>query len=288
MHFPKNWFSEVPLLVACVVLAALPLLGADVNAVLSGTVKDTSGALVFGATITLTNTQTNISQTVKTASDGSYSFTNVPVGSYKLTVEQVGFRKYVQAGIVLQVNQAAKQDISLKVGAAGEVVEVTENVSQVDTVTATLGSVETQKRIVDLPLVERDTFQLGLLQAGVFTPDPDDGSGNPFSVSGQRSESLTFLLDGGNNTDFLGNNIVVSPNPDAVQEFKILTNNYDAQYGRTSGGIVNQITKSGTNSFHGDVFEFFRNTVLNARDYFLPPSVPKGAFNRNVFGGTLG
>src|SRR6266550_2533737 len=245
----KNWAGEVLVLIACMLLAALPLFGADVNAVLSGTVKDTSGALVSGATITLTNTQTNVSQTVKAASDGSYSFTNIPVGSYTLTVEQAGFRKYVQTGIVLQVNQAARQDISLQIGTAAEVVEVTENVSTIDTVTATLGSVETQKRIVDLPLVERDTFQLGLLQAGVFTPDPDDGSGNPFAVSGQRSESLTFLLDGVDNNDFLGNNFVVNPNPDAVQEFKILTNNYGAEYGRTSGGIINQVLKSGSKTF---------------------------------------
>ena len=95
--------------------------------------------------------------------------------------------------------------------------------------------------------MDRDTLQLGLLQAGVFAPDPDDGSGNPFSVSGQRSESLTFLIDGADNTDFLGNNIVVSPNPDAVAEFKILTNNYDAEFGRSSGGIVNQVIKSGSN-----------------------------------------
>src|SRR5262249_9582763 len=132
------------------------------------------------------------------------------------------------------------------------------------------------------------TLQLGLLQAGVFSPDPDDGSGNPFSVSGQRSESLTFLLDGANNTNFLSNNIITSPNPDAVQEFKILTNNYDAEYGRTSGGIVNQITKSGTNSYHGDLFEFLRNDVLNARDWFLPQDQPKQNFKRNVFGGTVG
>ncbi len=97
-------------------------------------------------------------------------------------------------------------------------------------------------------MLGRDTLQLGLLQAGVFAPDPDDGSGNPFSVSGQRSESLTFLIDGADNTDFLGNNIVISPNPDAVQEFKILTNNYEAEYGRTSGGVVNQVIKSGTNA----------------------------------------
>ena len=179
--------------------------------------------------------------------------------------------------------------MSLKVGQASEVVEVNANVAQVDTTSAVLGKVEGQRMINDLPLVERDTLQLGKLQAGVFEPDPDDGSGNPFLVSGQRSESLTFMLDGADNTDFLGNNIVVSPNPDAVQEFKILTNNYDAQYGRTSGGIVNQITKSGTNAYHGDALEFLRNNVLNSRNYFLPPQIPDAPpFKRNEFGGTLG
>jgi len=148
-----------------------------------------------------------------------------------------------------------------------------------------LGKVENERRILDLPLVDRDTLQLGLLQAGVFTPDPDDGSGNPFNVSGQRSESLTFLIDGADNNDFLGNNIVVNPNPDAVKEFKILTNNYDAQYGRTSGGIVNQVIKSGSNSVHGSAFEFFRNDVLNARDFFLPE---RTSFKRNLFGGSVG
>jgi outer membrane receptor protein involved in Fe transport len=183
------------------------------------------------------------------------------------------------------LNQNGRLDPSLKIGQTSQTIEVTGNVAQVDTAGAVLGKVEDERAIRDLPLVDRDTLQLGLLQAGVFTPDPDDGSGNPFSVSGQRSESLTFLLDGANNTDFLGNNIVVSPNPDAVEEFKILTNNYDAEYGRTSGGIVNQITKSGTNSLHGDAFEFVRNDALNATDALLPI---KAAYERNVFGGTLG
>src|SRR5208282_4734020 len=133
---------------------------------------------------------------------------------------------------------------------------------------------ETTQRINDLPLAARDTMQLGLLQAGVFAPDQDDGSGNPFSVSGQRSESLTFLVDGSDNNDFLGNNAVVDPNPDAVAEFKILTNNYTAEFGRTSGGIVNQAIKYGTNSFHGDVFEFFRNDDLNSRNYFAIANPP--------------
>src|SRR5690348_5229184 len=270
------------LVFAALLPALLPLNAAEVTSNLSGTVRDASGAVVTGATVTLTNVQTNISRTAHTGSDGNYSFTLVPVGNYRLTVEQTGFRKYVQDGITLQVNQQAKQDVALQVGSTGEVLEVTENVAQVDTVSATLGTVETEKRIQDLPLVERDTFQLGLLQAGVFAPDPDDGSNNPFSVSGQRSESLTFLIDGVDNNDFLGNNAVVDPNPDAVQEFKILTNNYGAEYGRTSGGIVYQVIRSGTNSFHGGVFEFFRNDDLNARNALQPT---RTRFNRNLFGG---
>lgn len=259
------------------------------TASLRGTVTDPSGAVIAGAKITLTNTGTGISRTTKSGNDGGYLFDLVQVGTYKLTVEKSGFTTFLQAGIVLDLNQNGRADVTLKVGQASEVVEVTANAPQVDTTGAVLGKVENQQMINALPLANRDTLQLGLLQAGVFTPDPDDGSGNPFSVSGQRSESLTFLLDGANNTDFLGNNIVVNPNPDAVDEFKILTNNYDAQYGRTSGGIVNQITKSGTNAFHGDAFEFLRNDALNAQDYFLGLSdAPKQPFKRNVFGGTLG
>ena len=212
--------------------------------------------------------------------DGGYLFTAVQVGTYQLSVTHANFQTTVQTGIVLDLNQNGRVDVVLKVGQATQTVEVTATVSQVDTASAVLGKVEDERAIRDLPLLDRDTLQLGLLQAGVFAPDPDDTSGNPFSVSGQRSESLTFLLDGANNTDFLGNNIVVSPNPDAVEEFKILTNNYDAEYGRTSGGIVNQITKSGTNDFHGDLFEFIRNDALNARDAFANQTSP---FKRNVF-----
>jgi hypothetical protein len=248
-------------------------------------VRDVSHAVVVGAKVTLKNTDTNISRSVTTDKDGDYLFTLVPIGTYGLTVEQGGFSTYVRTGITLEINQNAHLDVNLKVGASNQVVEVNGNVTQVDTISATLGKVETTERILQLPLVERDTLQLGLLQAGVFAPDQDDGSGNPYSVSGQRSESMTFLLDGADNNDFLGNNIVVDPNPDAVAEFKILTNNYTAEYGRTSGGIVNQVIKSGTNSVHGSAFEFFRNTALDASDYFLQ-SVP--VLRRNLFGGTVG
>jgi hypothetical protein len=255
------------------------------TAQLSGTVKDPSGAVVVGAKATLRNPNTNVARTTLSSKDGLYLFTLVPIGTYELSIDQTGFEKYLQKGITLEINQNARQDVVLKIGTAGQVVEVQGNVTQVDTASATLGKVETTDRILALPLVERDTLQLGLLQAGVFAPDQDDGSGNPYSVSGQRSESMTFLLDGADNNDFLGNNIVVNPNPDAVAEFKILTNNYTAEYGRTSGGIVNQVIKSGTNQIHGSAFEFFRNTALDASDYFLQ-QVP--VLRRNLFGGTVG
>lgn len=255
------------------------------SASLRGTVSDPSGAVIPNARVTLTNAGTGVEQATTARLSGEYVFPQVLPGTYSLEVESAGFQKYVQRGIVLEVNQAARIDVSLKVGAATQLVEVTENAPQVSTVNAELGSVESEKRILDLPLVERDTLLLGLLQAGVFPADPSDGSGNPYSVSGQRSESLTFLVDGADNNDFLGNNIVVNANPDAIREFKILTNNYSAEFGRTSGGIVNQVTKSGTNTFHGDIFEFFRNDVLNARDFFL---LDRTSFKRNLFGGTVG
>ena len=255
------------------------------TALLTGTIKDASGAVVVGAKVTLKNAATNSERTAISGRDGGYVFDLIPIGAYEVTVEQPGFDTYVRKGITLQINQNGRLDVSLRIGKTSQVVEVQGDVTQVDTVSAALGMVETTQRIQDLPLAARDTMQLGLLQAGVFAPDQDDGSGNPFSVSGQRSESETFLIDGADNNDFLGNNMVVDPNPDAVAEFKIITNNYEAEYGRTSGGIVNQVIKSGTNSIHGDLFDYFRNTALDASDYFLR-QVP--IFRYNIFGGTIG
>jgi hypothetical protein len=285
MRRPCLFGFRCTLLALALSIIATPAVAQQATALVTGSVKDPSGAMVVNATVTLKNSRTNVSRTAKTSKDGDYSFTLVPIGTYELSVEQQGFNKYVQTGITLDVNQNAKIDVSMTIGATSQTVEVNANATQVDTVTATLGKVETGQRILDLPLVERNTLQLGLLQAGVFEPDQDDGSLNPFSVSGQRSESLTFLIDGADNNDFLGNNIVVNPNPDAVAEFKILTNNYSAEYGRTSGGIVNQVIRSGTNGFHGSAFEFFRNDVLNARDYFL---LDRTTFKRNLFGGSFG
>src|SRR5258708_5296327 len=285
----SSFFTKRNFFVGLVALAAAALIAgsawAQTAARFSGTVKDPSGGTVSDATVTMTNQGTNVSRTARTENDGSYLFPLVDAGVYRLTVEHAGFKKSVQSDITLEVNQNGRLDVTLELGQTSEVIEVSATVSQIDTSGAVLGKVEDTNRIEDLPLVDRDTLQLGLLQAGVFAPAPDDGSRNPFSVSGQRSESLTFLVDGADNTNFLSNRIVVSPNPDAVGEFKILTNNYDAEFGRSSGGIVNQVIKSGTNNWHGSAFEFFRNDVLNARDFFL---TDRATFKRNVFGGTVG
>jgi len=255
------------------------------TAQITGAITDPTGAVVVGAKITLKNSDTNVARSTTTNKDGDFLFTLVTIGTYELEVERQGFDTYVQKGITLSINQNARQDISLQIGAGRQVIEVKGDVSQVDTISATLGKVETTQRIENLPLAARDTMQLGLLQAGVFAPDQDDGSGNPFSVSGQRSESMTFLIDGADNNDFLGNNMVVNPNPDAVAEFKIITNNYEAEYGRTSGGVVNQVIKSGTNAIHGTVFDYFRNTALDASDFFLGQAP---IFKYNIFGGSIG
>jgi hypothetical protein len=286
VSFPSIGLSVAVCIALCVAfLGAKQAVAQQATAQLMGTVKDSSGAVIADAKVSLRNSSTNTVHATTTSKDGGYLFTQLPIGAYELTVERQGFERYVHRGITLEINQNARLDVSLQVGATSQVVEVQGDVMQVDTVSATLGKVETTQRIQDLPLAARDTMQLGLLQAGVFAPDQDDGSLNPFSVSGQRSESETFLIDGADNNDFLGNNMVVDPNPDAVAEFKILTNNYEAEYGRTSGGIVNQVIKSGTNSIHGDLFDYFRNTALDADDYFLGQAP---IFKYNMFGGTIG
>src|SRR5579862_548178 len=282
-HLPARLIASTGL---CLLLFSSQWVRAQqATAQLTGTVKDASGAIVVGAKITLKNADTNVSHDTMSSNNGDFLFTLIPIGRYEVTVTKEGFDAYVRKGIKLDINQNGQLDVALKIGTSTQIVEVSGELSQVDTISATLGKVETTERILDLPLVERDTMQLGLLQAGVFVPEQEDGSGNPFAVSGQRSESLTFLIDGADNNDFLGNNMIVNPNPDAVSEFKILTNEYEAEYGRTSGGIVNQVIKSGTNRIHGSLFEFFRNDALDSADYFTQ-SVP--VYKRNLFGGSIG
>src|SRR5215469_9654079 len=255
-----------------------------------GTVTDASGGAVVGANISLINEGTNTTREVQTSASGEYLFLEVPVGSYEIDVNQAGFKKYARKGIVLVLNEIATVDITLQVGASAETVEVTGTPPVIDTTTTQLGAVMTDQSVRELPLNSRNTYQLLQLQPGVQSQLGADlfyGSSNPgvVSVNGGRGRSNNYMVNGGDGNDIFVNSPAIQPSPDAVEEFRVLTNTFDAEYGRNSGSVVNVVTKSGTNNVHGDFYEFFRNNVLNTKGYFDPSIAP---YKQNQFGGTIG
>jgi Carboxypeptidase regulatory-like domain/TonB-dependent Receptor Plug Domain len=255
-----------------------------------GTVTDPSGGAVAGVKVTLINEGTNTSREAQTSATGEYLFLEVPVGSYEIDIVGTGFKKYQRKGIVLVLNEIASVDVTLQVGGATEVVEVTGAPPIIDTTTTQLGAVMTDQSVRELPLSTRNTYQLLQLQPGVQSQLGADlfyGSDNPgvVSVNGGRGRSNNYMVNGGDGNDIFVNGPAIQPSPDAIEEFRVLTNTFDAEYGRNSGSIVNVVTKSGTNNIHGDVYEFFRNSVLNTKGFF-DPSVPD--YQQNQFGATLG
>src|SRR5579872_2896735 len=291
--------SSHALLISLAVLAVamLPLPGADAQSTggrIRGTVTDPSGGAVASATVQLINEATRATRQVLTGENGDYSFIEVPVGSYEIDVNQQGFKKYVHKGIVLDLNQVLNVDIPLQLGAATESVEVTGAPPVIDTTTTQLGAIMSDRSVRELPLNTRNTYQLLQLQPGVQSQLGADlfaGSDNPgvVSVNGGRGRSNNYMVNGGDGNDIFVNAPAIQPSPDAIEEFRVLTNTFDAEYGRNSGSVVNVVTKSGTNQLHGDVYEFFRNKVLNANGYcFSADGCPKPQFNQNQFGGTFG
>jgi hypothetical protein len=267
---------------------------AQTTGTILGTVKDQNGAILPGAAMTATNELTNLTRTVTADAAGNYTLPLLPVGKYTMTAELSGFKRYVRTGIVLEVNQSARVDITLLVGAVTEAITVEAGAQLVDTTTSALGEVIEERKMVQLPLNERNFLQLGLLQAGItpgISVSPIAGSPNPggvasnFQVNGLRLQANNFLLDGADNNDPFHGTAAAVPSPDALQEFKILTNMYSAEFGHAGGAIVNVVTKSGTNEFHGNVYEFLRNDVLDARNFFSEKT-PK--LRRNQFGATFG
>lgn len=257
-----------------------------------GTVTDASGGAVSGATVTLVNTATNIRREATTSGTGEYLFLEVPVGTYQLEVSQTGFKKFVRKDIVVDLNAVVGVDIPLQVGGSTEIVEVTGEPPVIDTTTTQLGAVVGSREVTELPLNARDTYQLLQLQPGVQSQLGNDlfyGSDKPgvVTVNGGRGRSNNYSVNGGDGNDLFANLPAVQPSPDTIEEFRVITNSFDAEYGRNSGSVVNVVTKSGTNEFHGSVFEFFRNTVLDARPYMFNPT-SKPDFQQNQFGGTLG
>ncbi len=262
---------------------------AGVTASISGTVTDPSGAVVAGATVTATNVETGVATTLTTNTQGFYSFQSLPLGNYTISVQQSGFKGYSQTGLVLDVNSALVIDVHLEVGATTEKVEVSSDALHVDTESTQMGEVITGKTMTDVPLVSRSYTDLLGLQPGVAqTASQMTGAyAGPFisagfaaplvsgdlnsgavSVNGMRESENGFILNGilVQELGFSGAGAI--PNLDSIYEFRILTNNPDAEYGNYSGGLINVVTKSGTNGFHGNLFEFVRNTDFDAANYF--------------------
>jgi Carboxypeptidase regulatory-like domain len=255
-----------------------------------GRVADPSGAVLAGVNVTLTNEATGVIRNMQTNSSGDYVFVEVQPGTYDIQFEQPGFKKNLRKAVSVDVNQVATLNMTMQLGGAQEIVEVTSEAPLVDTTSTQLGTVVNDRAIVQLPLNERDTYQFLSLQPGVQSQVGADlyyggNSTGSVSVNGGRGRANNFSVNGGDANDIFANLPTVQPSPDSVEEFRILTNGFDAEYGRNSGSVVNVITKSGTNQFHGDVYEFNRNRSLNAKNYLDPI---KEAFILNQFGGTFG
>ncbi len=257
-----------------------------------GSVTDSSGAAVPNAAATITNTDTNFTRSVQTNSEGEYRAEFLPLGNYTVTVSAPSFKKIVRNGIVLRAAQPARVDAQLSIGDAAETVQVTSDVPIVNTSNAEVGRTIETHEIINLPIVNRNPYTLLDLVPGVQRNENSIILGYPEQrtlINGgidAGAGSVNYYLDGGINMTGIRNTGNILPNPDAIQEFRVQTNNYAADYGRFQNGVVNVLTKSGTNQFHGSLFEFVRNTIFNANDWGSTLATP--ALHRNQFGGTVG
>ena len=285
----KTWIT----IAGIVCLGIAPAYAQEVSAGITGRVTDPSGSAIVGASVTAKDLDRGTEWPTTTNEEGIYSFPRIPIGHYTIKVETKGF-KTAQSQVTLEVNQRARLDMAMEVGVVAETVTVSGEAALLQTDTTQVGSVVASSQIDHTPLISRNPIALTLLTAGVTTPDPSSfnsgqrtaGGGRPY-VNGNREESNNFLLDGVDNNFTSDNLVSYQPNPDAIEEFKLITNNASAEFGNFQGGIINVVIKSGTNQFHGDVFEYFRNDKLNANNWGNNwNSVPRGALRWNQFGGT--
>jgi hypothetical protein len=263
------------------------------TATVLGIVTDESSAGVPGATVTLTNAATGIRASVVTDGTGSYQFLNVRVGAYVIEAELPGFATARASAVDVTVNARQRVDLSLRVGGVGETVEVVGGIRRLETESSDRGQVIAHEQIVNLPLNGRAYADLALLSPGVRRSSISASRDASFNVNGLRSALNNFILDGVDNNSYGTSNQgfsnqVVQVSPDAVEEFKVQTNNFSAEFGRTAGAVINASFRSGTNQFHGTAWEFHRNTALNATGFFKPSSGEKPEMNRNQYGGVFG
>jgi Carboxypeptidase regulatory-like domain len=277
------------------VLFSATVVVASITGTISGIVTDPGGAVVPGAEITATNVQTGVAQTVTTDAKGFYSFPALAIGTYTVRVRHQGFKDFEQLNITIDANSSVRADAQLEVGAVVEQVTVSSTAVRVETTSTQMGEVITGQSMTSIPLNGRSYTDLLALQPGVvpqstheydagFNPSGDLNPGN-LSVSGMRESANGFMVNGGDVEEGGNMGAAVIPNLDSIAEFRILTNNFDAEYGNYMGGLINVVTKSGTNQIHGDGFEFLRFPNLDARNYFSPT---RAALHRNQFGGTVG
>ncbi len=264
----------------------------DITASIRGSVLDASGGIVSGAKITAIQSETGLQRTTSSDSQGAYVLLELPVGHYRLEAEAKNFQSFVQEGISLDVNEIATVAIHLVVGTASQQIEVKANAPIIDSTSTTLGMTVGEREVLDLPLNGRHFTQLGLLQPGVVPITPGLAlaggtlrEGQAYAVNGQRPESNNFLVDGANNFNSVDGGFVLEPPVDAIAEFRLLTHTANAEFGHSTGSTTNIITRSGTNSFHGTAWEFFRNDDLDAKSFFADSVEP---LKRNQFGGVFG
>jgi hypothetical protein len=292
-------------LTGVVVLGLMPRLGLSQNVygTIAGTVTDTSGAVVAGTTVTLTNVGTGEARNIQTDSSGNYTFVNISPGHYKLEAEKTGFKKFVREPIDVQIESGLRVDIALEVGAVNQTVEVTSQAALLQPETSSLGQVVESRTVTELPLNGRNPLALVALTAGVVPQgQPSAGNsstGNPvganpfaagdFQIGGGQAGQSQILIDGVPTNGAYLNVVTVIPTQDAIEEFKVQTNNLGPEYGRFAGGVINLNTKSGSNAFHGSAYEFLRNKLLNANDFFSNAGGnPRPPFTQNQFGGNVG
>jgi hypothetical protein len=275
-----------------VVLTGANLFAQQITGSILGNVVDPSGAVVTGASVAARQTETGLTRTATTDHAGSYVLLELPVGHYQLQVEAKGFQTYVQQGIILDVNETATIPVHLVVGAETQQVQVQADAQLIQSTVTSLGKTVSEREVLDLPLNGRNFTQLGLLQPGVvpLTPGLAEAGGSlrdgqAYAVNGQRPESNNFLIDGANNFNGVDGGFVLKPPVDAITEFRILTLNANAEFGNALGSTTNIITRSGTNQLHGAAWEFFRNDIFDARNYFASKVEP---LKQNQFGVTLG
>ena len=259
---------------------------------LRGTVTDQSGAIVSGAQLTALQTETGLQRTAVSDAQGAYVLVALPVGHYRLEAQAKGFKKYIQEGIALEVNQTATVAIRLVVGTTTQTVEVTSDAPVIESASTNLGQTVGEREVLDLPLNGRHFTQLGLLQPGVVPVTPgllEAGGtlreGQAYAVNGQRPESNNFLIDGADNFNTVDGGFVLEPPVDAISEFRILTHTANAEFGHSTGSTTNIVTRSGTNEFHGAAWEFLRNNAMDAKSFFADSVEP---LKRNQFGATFG